>query len=158
MGAWASLEIDPARVRNAHRTAPFVELDGEAYVFSAGVDATGPEAKQLAETALLARLGRWAASYGSPEAMLDAIAAETKLAASVQSLLAYGLLHSEQFSGRNRRGDVYDQDSEYFLKRLGEVAKAIADTAPAVLGLTGRSGPVSGGSIASVYDAYPSSW
>lgn len=152
MGAWADLPVQPSRVAAAHRTAPVVVSDGEGgWEFAAGVEATAPEAKALAETALLARLGRYAARYDSPEAMLDAIAGETKLAGSLQTLLAYGLLHSEQFSGRNRRGDVYDQDADYFLKQMGGVAAALAQTAPAVLGLTGRSGPVSGGSLASIY-------
>ena len=152
MGAWASLLVEPARVHNAHRSASFVKDDGEGgYVFAADVDPKAPEAKQLAADALLERLGRYSARFASPEAFLDTIAADARLAGSVQSLLAYGLLHSEQFSGRNRRGDVYDQDSEYFLKRMTGAARAIADTAPAVLGLTGRSGPSVGGSVASVY-------
>lgn len=152
MGAWADLAVLPARVHHAHRTAPFVTADGEGgYSFAAGVDATAPEAKQLVADALMARIGRYASRYGSPEALLDALAADARLSGSVQSALAYGLLHSEQFSGRNRRGDVYGEDAEYFLKRMEAAVRAIADTAPAVLGLTGRSGPVAGGSIASVY-------
>ena len=151
MGAWADLPVLPARVHNAHRSASFVTKDGEDFAFVDGVDPKAPEAKQLAADALLSRLGRYSARFSSPEAFLDTIAADARLAGSVQSLLAYGLLHSEQFSGRNRPRDVYDQDAEYFLKRMASAAKAIADTAPAVLGLTGRSGPVVGGSVASVY-------
>lgn len=151
MGAWSSLAVEPKRVYDAHKSAPFVYADGEGYAFDDGVDPTAPEAKQLVSDELLARLGRYSARFGSPEAFLDTIAADARLAGSVQSALAYALLHSEQFSGSNRGGDRYSQDSDYFLKRMQAAVRAIADTAPAVLGLTGRSGPISGGSIASVY-------
>ena len=152
MGAWASLPVDPARVHHAHRSAPFVVDDeGGGHAFASGVDETAPEAKQLAADELLARLGRYASRFGSPEQMLDTIAGDARLSGSVQSMLAYGLLHSEQFSGRNRRGDVYADDADYFLKRLQAAARAIADTAPNVLGLTGSSGPATGGAVASIY-------
>lgn len=151
MGAWASLEVSPARVRDAHRSVSFVVADGSGYAFVAGIDPEAPEAKQLASDVLLGHLGRYTSRYDSPEALLDALAAESKLASSVQSLLAYSLLHSEQFSGRNTRRDVYGEDADYFLKRMMGAAKAIAQTAPAVLGLTRKSGPASGGSIASIY-------
>ena len=155
MGAWASLAVQPKRVYDAHRSVPFVEreVDGETVTFSfaAGIDPAAPEAKQLASDALLERLGRYSARFGSPELFLDTIAADGRLAGSVQSLLSYALLHSEQFSGRNTRRDVYADDADYFLKRMREAARAIAETAPAVLGLTGRSGPASGGAVASIY-------
>ena len=155
MGAWASLPVQPKRVHSAHRSVPFVVMNGEGdaatYAFTAGIEPTAPEAKQLASDALMGRLGRYSARFGSPELFLDTIAADSRLADSVQSMLAYALLHSEQFSGRNTRRDVYGEDADYFLKRMLASAKAIADTAPAVLGLTGRSGPASGGSVASIY-------
>lgn len=149
MGAWADLVLAAKRVHDAHRTAAFVVADGTA--FREGIDPKVPEAKQLAADEVLARLGRYATRYASPEALLDALAAEEKLAASVQSVLAYGLLHSEQFSGRNRSRDVYDDDATYFLKRLQAAARALAETAPAVLGLTGRAGSPVGGAVASIY-------
>lgn len=152
MGAWADLAVQPKRVHDAHKAAPFVLSNGAGgYEFAPGVDPQAPEAKALAADELLARLGRYSARFESPQAFLDTVAADARLSGSVQSLLAYGLLHSEQFSGRNRRGDVYEGDAEYFLKRMAAAAKAIADTAPAVLGLTGRSGPAVGGSVASIY-------
>ena len=153
MGAWADLPVSASRVRDAHRSASFVVASegDDPYAFTDGIDPKAPEAKQLAATALLSRLGRYTGRYGSPDELLDAIAADTRLAGSVQSLLAYGMLHSEQFSGRNRRGDVYDQDADAFLKRLQEAARAVAETAPVLLGLTGRSGTGAGGAIASIY-------
>lgn len=151
MGAWADLAVQPKRVRDAHRSVSFVVPDGEGYAFVDGIDPVAPEAKQLVADAVLARLGRYSARFDSPEAFLDTLAADTRLAGSVQSALAYALLHSEQFSGRNRRGDVFEADADYFLKRMERAVRAIADTAPAVLGLTGRSGPVVGGSVASIY-------
>ena len=151
MGAWASLAVDPARVHAAHRSVSFVVKAGQTYAFVDGVEATAPEAKQLAADAVIERLGRYSARFPSTEAFLDTIAADGRLASSVQSLLSYALLHSEQFSGRNTRRDVYAEDADYFLKRMMGAAKAIAETAPAVLGLTGRSGPAQGGSIASIY-------
>ena len=151
MGAWASLEVSAARVRDAHRSTDQVVPVSDGFAFVSGIDPQAPEAKQLASDALLGKLGRFTSRYGSPEALLDAIAADARLASSVQSLLAYGLLHSEQFSGRNRRGDVYGEDAEYFLSRLSAAAKAVAETAPVVLGLTGHAGIPSGGSIASIY-------
>ena len=151
MGAWSTLELQPKRVRDAHKTAPIVRLAGDGYAFVGDLDASVPEAKQLVSDELLARLGRYSARFASPEAFLDTIAGDARLGSSLQSALAYGLLHSEQFSGRNRRGDVYDQDADYFLNRMKAAVRAIADTAPAVLGLTGRSGAPAGGSLASVY-------
>lgn len=152
MGAWASLEVDPARVYAAHRTAAFVTSDGEGgATFDARIDPAAPEAKQVVADEVLGRMGRFVTRYDSPEALLDALASEPKLAASVQSLLAYGLLHSEQFSGRNRGRDVFEQDADYFLSRIKAAAKALAETAPSVLGLTGRPPSSVGGSIASVY-------
>lgn len=149
MGAWADLEVSPGRVRAAHRTASFVVEDGAA--FADHVDPKAPEAKQLAADEVLARLGGYASRYPSPEGLLDALASAPALAGSVQSLLAYGLLHSEQFSGRNRARDVFSDDADYFLKRLQGAAKALAQTAPHVLGLTGRTGSPGGGSVASIY-------
>ena len=152
MGAWADIPVSASRVRDAHRSASFVVPgEGGAATFASGIDPKAPEAKQLAADALLSRLGRFTSRYGSPDELLDALAADSRLAGSVQSLLAYGMLHSEQFSGRNRARDVYDQDAEYFLKRLNEAARAVAETAPVVLGLTGRSGTGAGGAIASIY-------
>ena len=151
MGAWSDLEIQPKRVHDAHKTAPFVRLAGEGYEFVGDLDPTAPEAKQLVADEVLGRLGRYSSRFTSPEAFLDTIAADGRLAGSVQSALAYALLHSEQFSGRNRGGDLYDKDAEYFMKRMQGAVRAIADTAPAVLGLTGRSGAPAGGAVASVY-------
>lgn len=152
MGAWSSLEIEPKRVHDAHPTAPFVRLAaGGGYEFADGVDPAAPEAKQLVADEMLGRLGRYVARFGSQDALLDTVAGDARLAGSLQSALAYGLLHSEQFSGRNRRGDVFDQDADYFLGRLKQAVRALVDTAPAVLGLTGSSGSAVGGSLASVY-------
>lgn len=151
MGAWSDLPVQPARVLAAHRTAPFISGQGGAAQFDARIDAKAPEAKQIVADEVLAQMGRYAGRYASPEALLDALASEPRLAASVQSALAYAILHSEQFSGRNRSRDVFHDDAEYFLKRCKAAVRAIAQTAPAVLGLTSRPVTGVGGSLASIY-------
>lgn len=160
MPTWDAVQLSPARVRQAHRSTRLVRLaaleaeDGPAYAFVAGIEATVPEAKELVETEVMARMGKYVTRYASPRALMDAIAAETTLADSVQTVLAYAFLHSEQFSGRNTARDVYDDDAKYFLVRMQQAVKAMAETAPYVLGLTGRSGRVGvGGALASTMSA-----
>lgn len=155
MGAWATLPVSAARVRQAHRTARFV-VDGpnDTATFKDGIDPTAPEAKSLVETELTGALGKHVARFGSPEAMLDAIASEEKLASGVQAALAYGLLHSEQFSGRNSGRDRYAEDADYFLKQMKGAVRAVAQTAPFVLGLTRRTSGSVGGSMASTMGTY----
>lgn len=151
MATWADLDLDPERVHRAHPTFSGVVLVEGEWAFTDGVDPTVPEAKARVEVCLNAKLGRYAMRYGSPEGLLDAIADEPRLASGLQTLLAYGHVAATQFSGRNTGRDVYADDARDFEKRFGDACTAVANTAPAVLGLDASAPGVSvGGSFASI--------
>lgn len=161
MGAWSNLEVSAARVREAHRAAPFVTGSGDDATFRVGVDPKAPEAKTLVSTALLGKLGQYVSRYGSTEGLLDAMASEARMADSLQTLLAYGMLIAEQTAGRNRGGDLYDKDADTFEARLKAAVQAVVSTAPFLLGLTGDTGGTSpGGAFASVMSrtGYDGGW
>lgn len=157
--SFADLALSAQRVQQAHPTFHGVSRAGSGWVFADtessasqnGQTATVPEAKALVATCLGARLGAFVSRYGSPEEMLDAVADEPRLAASLQTLLAYAYLVSVQQAGRNSARDLYAGDAEHFERRLKEACLAVAHTAPHVLGLTASSGGGRGGSVASVY-------
>ena len=151
MGAWADLPVSPERVRAAFRPARFVMGDAESAAFAAGVDPKAPEAKSLVETCLSSRLAQHVPAYGSAAALLDAVAAEPTLASSLQTALAYAMLSSEQYAGRSEERDVYTEDAKRFETKLAAACRAIADTAPFALGLSGRTGSATGGALPSVY-------
>ncbi|MEM8599288.1 MAG: hypothetical protein AAGF99_05160 [Bacteroidota bacterium] len=142
MGAWADLTIQHATV---------AEIDALKLADQAAVNAVDSAAKGLVADEIVPHLGRFVSRYGSPVALLDAIAGNADLADGLQRALAYAALHVRSKAGRNTRDDRWSDDADDFYTKMKRAAKALASVAPHALNLTTSSGRPSGGALASIY-------
>lgn len=158
MGAWANIDISTEGVTDAIEGLAS-ELLSNAQTRSFDVTEITPKRLEASKgvvqrKVLTSNLAEDVDRYDGPEAMLDALAADTKLEAMVYEAVAYGFLHVYTDSNRVQAGGVYDEQGEDFEEDLEEQVDALAQTAPYVLGWETESGDSVGGSLTNAYDRY----
>lgn len=159
MGAWANIdEEEKALQEKIEGLAKELLTDRETKQFD--VDEVTGERVEAAKGVVRRKLfGSDSLSgqidrYSSPEAFLDALAGDAKLADQVIEAIAYAFLHVHTSTNRLAGEGRLARQSKGFESDIDQQIDALAATAPFVLGWTSDSGSFQGGGVESTLDRY----